>query len=252
MIIRGIIFDVNGTLIDIKTDEDYEEIYRAVSHFLTYYGIKLHRWEVKEMYYRIMCQRREASGEKYPEFDAVEVWRKLIGRYLDEQTLEPGSSKYLSCFLADMYRGISRFRLQTYSDVISVLEELSSRFSLAVVSDAQSCWALPEMRAVGILSYFNPIIISSDYGFRKPDTRLFEAALSGMELLPEDVIFVGNDMYRDIFGAGQLGLKTVFFSSNQGTKQMDGVSPDYTIYKFAELLQAIRFFEEKDCYNHPF
>jgi putative hydrolase of the HAD superfamily len=52
-------------------------------------------------------------------------------------------------------------------------------------------------------------------------------------------------MYRDIFGARQLGMKTVFFSSNQGRQKMDGVNPDYIIYRFAELKQAIDFFESQ-------
>ena len=51
MIIRGIIFDVNGTLIDILTDEGDESIYRAIGHFLSYQGIYLHRGQVRDMYY---------------------------------------------------------------------------------------------------------------------------------------------------------------------------------------------------------
>jgi putative hydrolase of the HAD superfamily len=31
--------------------------------------------------------------------------------------------------------------------------------------------------AVGLLKYFNPIIVSGDYGYRKPDPRLFQKAL---------------------------------------------------------------------------
>jgi putative hydrolase of the HAD superfamily len=142
-----------------------------------------------------------------------------------------------------MYRGISRFRLQLYPEVKTALDELAQRFKLAALSDAQSAWALPEMRAVGIEGYFQPIIVSGDSGFRKPDKRIFEAALNGLDLPPENVLFVGNDMYRDIYGAKQFGMKTVFFSSNQGRQTANGVEPDYIIYRFAELRQAIAFFE---------
>lgn len=243
MIIEGIIFDVNGTLIDICTDEGHEEIYRAISHFLTYHGIYLHRWEVRDAYYKIMDKQRKARAEEYPEFDAVAVWREFINQCSGGSALSSGELEQMPRFLAEMYRGISRYRLQLYPDVKAVLDELSTRFRMAVVSDAQSVWARPEMRTVGIESYFDPIIVSGDFGFRKPDRRLFEAALSGLKLAAENVLFVGNDMYRDMFGAREFGLKTVFFSSNQGTKEMDGVSPDYIIYQFAELTQAISFFE---------
>jgi putative hydrolase of the HAD superfamily len=246
MIIRGIIFDINGTLIDIHTEEGSGDIYRAISHFLSYQGIYLHRWEVRDKYSEIIDKQRQASAEEHFEFDAVEAWREFMKLNATNSTLlTPEKLKQIPLFLAEIYRGISRDRLQLYPDVRAVLEELHHRFRLAALSDAQRAWALPEMQAVGIEPFFKPIIISSDYGFRKPDRRLFEAVLSALEIESENLLFVGNDIYRDIFGARQLGIKTVFFSSNQGRQQMNGVSPDYIIYRFAELKQAISFFESQ-------
>ena len=67
MDIRALIFDVNGTLIDIETDEGLEEIYRAIGHFLTYQGIFLHRGEVRDLYFQIMQQQRAKSAETFAE-----------------------------------------------------------------------------------------------------------------------------------------------------------------------------------------
>ncbi len=80
MIIKAILFDINGTLIDINTDEGNEEIYRGLSHILTYQGISMHRGELRDAYYRIMDVQRNTSQEKYPEFDVVELFRELINR----------------------------------------------------------------------------------------------------------------------------------------------------------------------------
>jgi putative hydrolase of the HAD superfamily len=244
MNIQAVLFDINGTLIDIHTDEGNEEIYRAISHFLAYQGIYVHRWEVRDEYFLLMDEQRQASGEDYPEFNVVEVWREFLRRRPEaSQALPQEKLRWLPHFLAEMYRGIARFRLQLYPEVKNVLEELQPRFKLAALSDAQSAWALSEIRAVGIEAYFQPIIISGDLGFRKPDKRIFKAALNGLDLPPEKVLFVGNDMYHDVYGAQQFGMKTVFFSSNQGRKEMKGVEPDYIIYQFAELRQALAFFE---------
>ncbi len=57
------------------------------------------------------------------------------------------------------------------------------------------------------------------------------------------LVFVGNDMYHDVYGAQRLGIRTVFFKSNQGLQEKDGVKHDYIIYNFPEWLNAIRFFE---------
>ena len=55
---------------------------------------------------------------------------------------------------------------------------------------------------------------------------------------------MGNDIYNDVHGAQKLGMKTVFFRSNQGLQEKEGVEPDYIIYNFPELLKAVRFFEK--------
>lgn len=244
MNIEAVLFDINGTLIDIKTDESHEEIYRGISHYLTYQGIRASRWEVRDEYYQILDAQRTASGEAFPEFDAVELWREFLRRRPEAcQAMPPGKLQWMPLFLAEMYRGISRFRLQLYPEVDDVLRELSQQYKLAALSDAQSAWALPEMQAVGIADYFRPIIISGDFGYRKPDSRIFLSAIDGLGVPAENILFVGNDMYRDIYGASRLGMKTVFFSSNQGRKKNSGAEPDYIIYQFAELRQAMAFFE---------
>jgi putative hydrolase of the HAD superfamily len=120
-----------------------------------------------------------------------------------------------------------------------VLDELRVTYRMALVSDAQPCYALPEMKAVGLEGYFDPIIISAYYGFRKPDTRLIKKALDTMKLGPAEVICVGNDMYRDIFGASQLGIKAIFIDSNQGAKAHENVTPAYFAHRFEDVLKGV-------------
>lgn len=243
MKIDGILFDINGTLIDIHTDEHYEEIYRSLGNFLSYQGIAIDRWALRDEYFSIMSEQKKASGEAHPEFDVVEVWREFLRRRSDLTRAMPRRIREsMPLFMAEMFRSMSLFRLQLYPDVRATLDWLSERFKLAALSDAQSAWALPEIRAVGIDHYFSPIVVSGDLGFRKPDKRIFELALKAMGLSPGNVVLVGNDMYRDIYGAREYGMKTVFFSSNQGRKSMEAVEPDYIIYRLAELRQAVEFF----------
>jgi len=244
MRIKGIIFDVNGTLIDIRTDEHYGKIYRFISRFLTFHNVNVHHEALKEEYFGIIREQRRSSPEEHPEYDAQEVWRELLRRRTHCGGGPcPSRIDQLSAFLAELYRGISRRRLELYPGVRETLDRLRESRRLAVLSDAQRLWALPELRTTGIDGYFEQFVISGDFGFRKPDPRLFEMALSRMNLAPWEAIYVGNDMYRDVFGPKRLGIKSVFFSSNQGRKHMDGVEPDYVIHHFSELAQAVDFFE---------
>jgi putative hydrolase of the HAD superfamily len=244
MDIRALLFDVNGTLIDIETDEGLEEIYRAIGHFLLYQGVSLHRWEVRDLYFQIMQRQRTESNEEFPEWDAIELWRELIHSKASDYTrsLPLEKLEQMPLFLAELHRGIARKRLRAYPQVQEMLTQLQPHYRMAVVSDAQSAYAVPELRAVELQTYFNPIIVSGDYGYRKPDPRLFQHALDALQIRPEQALFVGNDLYRDIFGAQQAGMKAILVSFNQGPTSNQSITPDYVITSFAELPQAVNYF----------
>ena len=233
---KAILFDLYGTLIDIETDESMDEIYRGIAHYLTYHGVYLHRWEVRERYYDIMKQQKDARAESYPEIDVEAIWNEFLVQEGIKASVLRGQ---LAKVIAHLYRGISRNRLQLYPDVKRVLNELQTRYRLALISDAQSCFALPEIRAVGLEGYFESMVISSHHGYRKPDSRLFRKTLDNMGLDPGEVIWVGNDMYRDIYGARLVGIRNIFVDSNQGAKSYKDVMPDYRVQRFEDVLKGV-------------
>jgi putative hydrolase of the HAD superfamily len=241
MDIRAVAFDVNGTLVRILTQDGMDQIFRSVAHFLTYQGIDLHRHQVRDLYFQAMRTQQQASPEEHPEFDAVAIWRGIVQ---DHQTaftraLAPEKLAQLPLFLAEMYRGISRCRLRLYPHVREVLDRLRERYPLAVVTDAQSAYARGELHKVGLLDYFDPIVVSGDHGFRKPDRRLFQLALDRMGVAPEHALYVGNDMHRDIFGAREAGMWTVLVDSDQGEDAYLDCAPDCRIPDLRGLLKLL-------------
>ena len=50
---------------------------------------------------------------------------------------------------------------------------------------------------------------------------------------------MGNDMYRDIYGASQLGVKTIFVDSNQGVKSHENVTSDYFAHRSGDILKGV-------------
>ena len=245
MQVKGIIFDINGTLTDIHTNEGHDEIYRILSNVLSYQGIVLEPHVVKDLYFQIMKEQRAAREGRHPEFDAIGIFHTILTQYATDFTrgLSPQKLEQLPRLLAETYRAASRFRLQPYPGVVDTIRQLHQNYHLAIVSDGQTAYAVPELNTVGLAGYFDPIIISGDVGVRKPHERLFTDALTAMKMTPSEVLFVGNDMYRDVYGAKRVGMTTVFCKSNQGLAEKEGVKPDYIIYQFPELLTAIRFFE---------
>ena len=239
--IQAIAFDVNGTLVEIWTEDDAEQVFRAAGHFLTYQGIDLRRGQVRELYFEAMKRQRKESAERHPEFDAVAIWRSIIDERATAFTRQLPAEKraQLPLLLAELTRGVSRRQLRLYPYVREVLDALRDRFPLALVTDAQTAWARGELAQVGLLDYFNPIVVSGDHGYRKPDRRLFQQALDGMGVAAEHTLYVGNDMQRDIYGAREVGMTTVMFDSAQGCKEYLDCLPDYTITDHRELLEIV-------------
>jgi putative hydrolase of the HAD superfamily len=239
--VRAIAFDVNGTLIEIETEDGMDEIFRAAGHFLTYQGIDMRRQHVRDLYFHLLKAQQKDSPEEHPEFDAVGIWRTIVEDHMTDFTRHLPAEKlaWMPVFLAEMSRGISRRRLRLYPHVRDVLDALRERLPLAVVTDGQSAWARGELHKVRVLDYFDPVVVSGDHGYRKPDPRLFQIALDAMGVSPEHAIYVGNDMHRDIYGAREVGMTTVMFTSDQGTKEHGDCVADYTIDDHRELLEIL-------------
>ena len=241
MQVQAIAFDVNGTLVDILTEDGSEQIFRSAGHFLTYQGITLRRHELRDLYFQTLKEQQAASGEKYPEFDVVAVWRSILDRHRTAFTdaLPAEKLAQMPLFLAELARGIARRRLRLYPHVREMLDILRQHHQLALVTDAQSAYARAELQKVGLLRYFDVIVVSGDHGYRKPDRRLFQHALDALGVSAGDALYVGNDMHRDIFGAREVGMRTVLFNSDQGTKEYLDTVPDHTIQHYRELLELL-------------
>lgn len=235
------LFDVNGTLIDILTEDGADEVFRAAARFLAYQGVDLGVAELRALYFAMMKVQRSLSPHPHPEFDAVGIWRLIVERHATAYTraLPAAQRAQIPLFLAELTRGVARRRLTLYPNVRTVLEGLRRRFPLAVVTDAQSAWARAELHQVGLLDFFDPIVVSGDHGFRKPDPRLFTLALDALGVAPDRAVYVGNDLYRDVHGARRVGMTTVLFASDHGVRTYEDVVPDHTITDHRELLRIL-------------
>lgn len=244
MEIKAILFDVNSTMVKISTDEEMPDIYRKIRNFLAYQGIFIHKSELYNLYYQIMKEQKDALNNKLAEYDAVAIWRRIIELKQTDYTrnLPACMLESLPMVLAQMHRSASLCdKLQTYPEVHNVLDKLYTMYPLGIVTDAQTAYASPELNQCGLAKYFNPIIISGDYGFRKPNSRLFKMAIDHFQVDPANMIFVGNDMYHDVTGAKQAGMKSIYFASGIGETKSSGYEPDYIVRQFSEIPAAIEF-----------
>ena len=96
------------------------------------------------------------------------------------------------------------------------LDELRRRGAkLYLLSNAQSCFTVPELQLLGLADAFDGIFLSSDFGCRKPSPAFFRAALARAGASPESSLMVGNDPDADIRGADAVGMVSRYIHSPQ-------------------------------------
>lgn len=137
MNVKGIIFDNNGTLSNIHTDEWHDEVYRVISNLLSYQGITLASNVVRDLYFQLIKEPRTASDERHPEFDVIGIFREIITQHATDFTrgLPPEKLAQLPTFLTETHRAASRFRMPPYPGVEETLRSLHSKYHLAMISD---------------------------------------------------------------------------------------------------------------------
>ena len=120
--------------------------------------------------------------------------------------------------------------IKPYSDVPAALEELKSRYKIGMISNGNT---LPE--TVGMPDIFQFTVFANDYGFAKPDPRIFEFALARSGSRPEHVLHVGDSLESDVHGANTSGLHSAWLNRDAMTNDTD-IRPDLEIIDFTELL----------------
>lgn len=125
-----------------------------------------------------------------------------------------------------------------------MLEELSRKMTLGIITNGPSEHQRDKVRALGVERWIpmERIWISGDLGVGKPHKEIFEAARKKLGLKPEELCFVGDAYGHDILGAKGAGWKAVWFN-HRGHQAAGEVMPDYEVRSEQELIALL----EKQC-----
>ena len=122
---------------------------------------------------------------------------------------------------------------QLYPETRQTLAMLQSQgYRLGVISNFDSrLFGL--LDGLGIASFFDPIVASTHAGAAKPESTIFEKALSAAGADPTAALHIGDSYDMDVVGARGAGLTPVLidrFGNKQGTEtylvvsRLDGLS----------------------------
>ena len=109
------------------------------------------------------------------------------------------------------YRDKVREQIYTDKGLIDLLVRLKGwGYKMGIVSDGTIDEQIYTLSKMGIIEFFDTIIISEAIGVNKPDQRIFEATIKDLAVEPEAIFFVGDDFKNDVVGGKKCGLKTIW------------------------------------------
>ncbi len=207
--IKTIIFDIGGVLQISKQPE------------------KL----VKDKYLKSLpknCKHRHKGVHEYISgklgisidqwFDAIDTTyaASIVGRISEKKVISIISANLqiqknkLKKIVINAYKKNFRFNKQLFKQALK-LKKLG--YKIAILSDQ---WHLSKEALINkkLFKNFKPLLVSCDWGMRKPNLKFYRLILKKLNLSARDCIFIDNQEWN-INPAKNLGMKTILFKNNE-------------------------------------
>jgi HAD superfamily hydrolase (TIGR01509 family) len=124
----------------------------------------------------------------------------------------------------------------------ALLESLRGRgLKLGLVSNAfDPGWILHrDLEQMGLAERLDFAVFSSEIGKRKPHPAIFERALEALGVTASETVFVGDRLYEDVRGAGELGMATVQALWFRADEHPEGGEPDFQAFTQMDVLNVV-------------
>jgi len=241
--LQAVFFDMGGTIETFGyTREVRLDATRVIQGRLMDAGIDLHL-TVEQLYEVISNGLKKYKDWSIPtseELPSLQVWSEYIlpGRDVDQEKLSEISEDLMFLIETRFYCRAMRPEMPA---VLQAIKQMGLKIGL--ISNVNSRGQVPtNLKEYGIIDYFHPIVLSSEYGHRKPDPAIFYHAARLMNVPTSQCVYVGDRVVRDIDGARRAGFGLAIQIRHDFEHGEDdtGSTPDAVITSMTELLDILR------------
>lgn len=217
MTIKAVLFDLDGTLLDRD------------SSLLKFVADQYRRYPQLQTVDEQLFIQRFIALDNYGYVWKDRVYQQLINelsiQHIDWELL---LNDYIEHF-CDHCTG--------FPNLLSTIARLKRQnIKLALVSNGFGQFQYNNFKALHIEHFFDEVLISEWEGIRKPDPAIFNRALTKLEVLAEEAVFVGDHPENDIQASRNVGMKAVW----KRNSQHDTVAADAVIDDLEELVNFVR------------
>jgi len=270
--IKIIVFDIYGTLI-VSSSGDLDKATATTKHVITalnqggffFINSDLQEENAKQLiklFHKTIIEEQnklKQQNHPYPEVDIIKVWTKCINTFEQKNILKRKGSVCIKT-VTTVFEILSN-KVYPMTWMQEVLKKLRQKnIPLGIVSNAQFYTPV-------IMNYFIDNTLSEDElinGFdddisvfsykllrSKPDTYLFELLTEKIykkyNIKSSQVLFIGNDMLKDVWTAKQAGFKTALFAGDKRSLRLrnddercKNIKPDFVLTKLLQIFEIIK------------
>ncbi|MCP3966160.1 MAG: HAD family hydrolase [Lentisphaerae bacterium] len=269
--IKCVIFDIYGTLL-VSTSGDIDKARFAPSYVLEAFSkcgvrlatstpVKTASLILDEYEKTIFKMREDMEDEKipHPEIDIRMVWQKLLKQLYEAKLIEKPTLDDVSR-LAIYFETLSNpvYPMPSMHEIVHAIYKRG--IPMGIISNAQFYTpVIMNFFLTGIINDFEDVEYFdrylSIYSYKekrgKPDISLYRKAASRCykhyQVSPEQILYVGNDMLKDIYPAHSMGMTTALFAGDcrslrmrEQLPELKSIKPDYLINSLDQILEIIQ------------
>lgn len=208
--LKGLIFDFDGLILDTETPE-YQALNAAYESFGQHLPVELYGQVVGAQY-----------GQQ---FEPVAHLASLTGKPIDARAF---------------WAQVDRQRMEIIENspplpgVTSYLDQAKQRgLKLAIASSSPHSWVDGHLQRLGLFHYFDVLKCQEDVRQIKPEPELFLAALSALQLQPDEAL-IFEDSRNGVLAAQRAGIRVVAVP-NPVTYHLDTSAASLVLRSLADL-----------------
>ncbi len=264
-----VVFDIYGTLLisssgDIGT-QNHSKILNAFKNSGIKWNSDINNTELQNTIQKLYVQEiindheeKKRKGIDYPEILIESIWERVFNKIQKQLKLILPNSFDFKDFSLN-YETLSNlvYPMPEFKFILKTLSEMNLK--LGIVSNAQFFTPMlmhyflgsQDFKKETDLPYFENelCIYSYQQGIAKPSVTLHTKLAHKLQLQkikPEEVLYIGNDMLNDIYGAQQVGFKTVLFAGDKRSLRLrkdndktKNLQPDFIIENLTQILTCL-------------
>ena len=120
-----------------------------------------------------------------------------------------------------------------------VVKALAEKLPVTLLTNGITVIQKARLARSPIRQWIDSVVISQEVGAAKPDPRIFEIALNGLD--PRDALMIGDGIQSDVKGANRAGVDVCWYNP-KGAVLPEGLHAEYEIRELRDCL-AIAFQE---------